>query len=284
MDLHQGRIRKSFAFGLFGRQCVLRLLFVLALLWPSLKGLAEEEKDIEDVVEKVLEEGEKMLDETNSLMKNTFVNSMPVTIPYMDNSPFTIRLTFDSLRFIRGENLNSVDDDHSLVNVDATFKFPFAVSADNSHIVRFHGDGIRLEGGNSTSRISLVSNHQFELMKDRVTVEVLSKFPKGSKNLGDCASGDSTWLEFDCNGVRDMSLCGRFLFSKTFLEPATKNDNDTIMAYFSFTYSKGMIAKICLSDSFKIKGCGDFVYKVTDAIVDLSDTRNGYGFSFPDDE
>lgn len=288
MDLHQGRIRKSFAFGLFGRQCVLRLLFVLALLWPSLKSLAEEGteegKDIEDVVEKVLEEGEKMLDETNSLMKNTFVNSMPVTIPYMDNSPFTIRLTFDSLRFIRGENLNSVDDDHSLVNVDATFKFPFAVSADDSHIVRFHGDGIRLEGGNSTSRISLVSNHQFELMKDRVTVEVLSKFPKGSKNLGDCASGDSTWLEFDCNGVRDMSLCGRFLFSKTFLEPATKNDNDTIMAYFSFTYSKGMIAKICLSDSFKIKGCGDFVYKVTDAIVDLSDTRNGYGFSFPDDE
>lgn len=226
--------------------------------------------------------GTQALDRASSLLENGVAVSMPVTVPYLDNGPFAIRIAFDSLRFVRGNDLASVEDDNTLVNVDATFNFPFATSSDGSHIVRFHGDGIRLEGGNRASRISLVSNHVIDLMKEKVAVEILPHFPEGGKALGNCATGDSTWLEFDCNGVQDMSLCGRFLFSKSFITAATKGkENDTVMAYFSFMYSSGMIAKICFSDSFRVKGCGDFVFKVEDAIVDLSDDRNGNGFSFP---
>ena len=249
----------------------------------SNSDLSNKVEELKGPFEKFKESGTTAFDRAKSLIDNGVAVSMPVTVPYLDNGPFAIRISFDSLRFVRGNDFDEVEDDNTLVNVDATFNFPFATSSDGSHVVRFHGDGIRLEGGNRASRIYLASDHRIDLMKNKVAIEILSAFPKGGKALGNCATGDSTWLDFDCNGVQDMSLCGRFLFSQSFITAATKgHETDTVMAYFSFMYSSGMIAKICFSDSFRVKGCGDFVFKVEDAIVDLSDERNGNGFSMPD--
>ena len=42
-----------------------------------------------------------------------------------------------------------------------------------------------------------------------------------------------------------------------------------------------MITKVCFNDSFKVSGCGDFVFTVLDAIADFSESRNGAVFQFP---
>ncbi|HOI28056.1 MAG TPA: hypothetical protein PKZ15_11515, partial [Paludibacteraceae bacterium] len=216
------------------------------------------------------------------VLENGLSYSMPVTFPYIDNGPFALKLSFDSLRFIRGEDIKAQTDDKILVNADATFNFPFATSSDGSHIVHFKGTDVPL-GGAATTRISLVSEHKIELMKNKVWVDIMPNFKKDNISKRGCVEdNDSTWLEFDCNGVQDMSLCGRFEFNQSFIESANPTSaNKSVYAYFSFIYSSGMIAKVCFTDSFKIKGCGDFVFKVTDAIIDLSDDRNASGFSLP---
>ena len=225
--------------------------------------------------------GAAALEHVAGLMENGLAVAMPVTVPYLDNGPFSIRIMFDSLRFVRKKVNDQERDDKTLVDVDAKFNFPFATSSDGSHIVHFKGKDVPLQGS-SPVRIYLLSTHKLDLMKNRVAVEILPALPKGGQSMAGCTSGDSTWLEFDCNGVRDMSLCGRFLFSTSFITPANPaRSGDTITANFSFMYSSGMIAKVCFSDSFKVKGCGDFVFTVKDAIVDLSADQNGYGFSLP---
>ena len=95
-----------------------------------------------------------------------------------------------------------------------------------------------------------------------------------------CAKGDSTWVDFTCNGVEAFSLIGCFTFNSTLLTPATAG-KDSVRAYFVMTSDGGTIAKICFADSFKVRGCGDFVFTINDALVDFSSKRNSPGFAFP---
>lgn len=219
-----------------------------------------------------------------NVLENGLGYTMPVTVPYLDDAPFAIKLTFDSLRFIRGDSLEVQTDDKIIVDADASFAFPFAVSSDSANVVRFRGKNVPLAGVNQTARISLASSHRIDLMKNKVAVEILSRFPKGGAELGACSTDDETWLEFDCNGVQDMNLCGRFVFNNAFISAASSEEGkETVYAYFSFRYRNGMVSKVCFSDAFKVKGCGDFIFRVTDAIADWSNEANANGFAFPSD-
>ena len=246
----------------------------------SNSSLASDVESLSSSFSDFAEKGAAAFAQVTDLLENGVAYAMPVTLPYLDNSSLGLRISFDSLRFVRGGK-PSGEGDKTLVDVDAKFNFPFATSSDGSHIVHFHGKDIVLEGDKSPSRISLLSDHKIDLMKDKIGVVITKEFPRNPKMLGDNkVSGDGTWVEFDCDGVRDMCLCGYFTFSNTFITAAT-NPSDTVKAYFSFMYSSGMIAKVSFSDSFKVKGCGDFIFNVQDAIVDLSAERNANGFSLP---
>jgi len=282
---------------------------------------------------------EQAIERIKDLKDNGLVYSMPVGFKKKFGN-FSVNCKLDSLRFIRGENPNSESEDVTLVNASLGLGLPFVTSsADSSHVVKFSGENIRLAGANSDTKIFLESNHRVTLMKDKVAIEILSQRPTNPSELGMCStSDDRTWVSFNCNGIQDMNLVGRFIFSNSFIyaasdKPATNdgksdgktdgksdgsqptpanNDNTqpantgaeaansgdankgdgkggeaknapgpgTVYAYFNI-HGGDFLASICFSDSFKVKGCGDFVFSVQDAIVDLSDSLNAAGFSFP---
>lgn len=254
---------------------------------------------------------------------------------------FTIQMEMDSLRYIRGENIDGVDDDVTRVNAKVKMNMPFAVSSDQNNEVTLSGD-IRLAGANQNSYIYLESSHDIPIVENKFSVEILPSLPTGKNELGMCSAKDEkTWVSFNCNGIQDMNLVGRFKFSQSFIYAASdqkkpdgtanvdaakinknqtsaqtsntngdaqtaaagnttadaqtasatttststtqqgpKVEDGTVYAYFTIHGGK-FITSVCFSDSFKIQGCGDFVFQVQDAIVDLSDSLNVNGFKLP---
>ena len=219
---------------------------------------------------------------SDAISKVGTYKSMPINL--LEETKFQgVSLSIDSLRYIRGNDVNGVKDDHVYINAEADIQLPFAVSANGDKVIKFKGINLPL-AGEGNIRIGLVSTHEINIIKDKVKMVIKPSMSSGTKaELGDCKSSDSTFVEFNCNGVKDVGLVGHFEFSNTFLEPATPGKNgDKVLAHFAFTYSEGLLAKVCFSDSFKVKGCGDFVFHVIDAIADFSEGRNGGGFKMPD--
>lgn len=205
--------------------------------------------------------------------------SMPIDLA--EETKFQgVKLIIDSLRYIQGTNQSSQTDDAILINAQAEFELPFAVSSTDDKVIKFKGYNLPL-AGEGNIRIGLVSEHKIDIIKDKVSMVIKPTMNSGSKKeIGKCAGADSTYIEFNCNGVQDVGLVGYFEFKNSFLKPATKG-TDAVLAHFSFTYSNGLITKVCFNDSFKVSGCGDFVFTVLDAIADFSESRNGAGFQFP---
>lgn len=251
-------------------------------------------KDFESLKNSAQQAKERFQD----VKENGLVYSMPVGFKRKFGN-FSIKCSLDSLRFLRGDNTLSEDEDVTLVNADLRLGLPFVTSSgDSSHIVHFSGKDIRLAGANSESKVFLESNHRVTLMKDKVAIELMPQRPTTKSELGMCTStDDKTWVSFNCNGIQDMNLVGRFIFSNAFISAAsdkattptasntaTENrkvdEHGTVYAYFNI-HGGEFLTSVCFSDSFKVKGCGDFVFTVLDAIVDLSDSLNASGFAFP---
>lgn len=264
-------------------------------LLNQVQSSAEAVKDNEAIsnlstdVESLRNTAEQAYERFGNLMDNGIVYTMPVGFKKKFGN-FSIKCSLDSLRFERGNNTHSVNDDKTLINADLRLGLPFVTSSgDSSHIVHFSGQGIRLAGANSESKVFLKSDHRVTLMKDKVAIEILSKRPGNTSELGLCSSSnDQTWVSFNCNGIQDMNLVGRFIFSNSFIYAASDKTGaaspnttpGTVYAYFNIRGGE-FLTSVCFSDSFKVKGCGDFVFTVLDAIVDLSDSLNASGFVFP---
>lgn len=247
---------------------LLPLLFLLPLVVQNIYAGIPGESDLNQMA-------------TNAISKVGTYRSMPIDLA--EETKFQgVNLTIDSLRYIRGNDVNGVKDDHVYINAQADIQLPFAVSANGDNVIKFKGINLPL-AGEGNIRIGLVSTHEINIIKDKVRMIIKPSLSSGSKaEMGDCKSTDSTFVEFNCNGVKDVGLVGYFEFSNSFLQPASPGkNNDKVLAHFAFTYSEGLLSKVCFNDSFKVRGCGDFVFHVLDAIADFSEGRNGGGFKMP---
>lgn len=237
---------------------------------------------------------------------------------------FGFHVSMDSLRFIRGDKWDDVSDDTILVNALLKMTMPFVTSSTSkSHEIAFEGKDVRLAGPNAESKIYLKTSHNIPIVEDKFSIEILPKYPTNKSELGLCSEkkDEETWVSFDCNGIKDVNLVGRFVFSQSFIYAASdktkpngtanvdapktgaeeaanadaktdktegqtdggdapKQRDGTVYAYFTI-HGNQFITTACFSDSFKIRGCGDFVFKIQDAIVDLSDKQNASGFKLP---
>lgn len=76
---------------------------------------------------------------------------------------------------------------------------------------------------------------------------------------GNCLASHRDWsrsprrLEKRTRKIPLRMLTGRFVFSESFLKPAS-GKGGPVVANFSFRYSSGLITKVCFSDSFRVGG------------------------------
>lgn len=179
-----------------------------------------------------------------------------------------VELTIDGFQM----NRTSVDagGGNVLLDAEAAFALPFSISSSGNNIIRFEGKGISMDGSMSEeTKIFLKSDIDFVFLENKIKLKL--------KKEGD----DRCWISFDCKGVQNGQISGDFVFDKSFVSPA--KGNEAVTASFSFNLGDGFISKVNFSQPFKVANCGDFVFEVTDAIVDLSSTKNASGFVFPTD-
>ena len=154
---------------------------------------------------------------SDAISKVGTYKSMPINL--LEETKFQgVSLSIDSLRYIRGNDVNGVKDDHVYINAEADIQLPFAVSANGDKVIKFKGINLPL-AGEGNIRIGLVSTHEINIIKDKVKMIIEPSLSSGTRaELGDCKSLDSTFVEFNCNGVKEVGLVGHFEFSNSFFD------------------------------------------------------------------
>lgn len=91
------------------------------------------------------------------------------------------------------------------------------------------------------------------------------------------------WVEWDCNGFKAINLVGNFIFKKGKLLPDLSQTSDSAVTASFQLYTEDLhnfIAGVNITP-FKIDGLSDWSFKVTNAIVDMSELSNANSMIFP---
>ncbi|MCH2235970.1 MAG: hypothetical protein MK078_17145 [Crocinitomicaceae bacterium] len=91
----------------------------------------------------------------------------------------------------------------------------------------------------------------------------------------------SNFVRWGCNGYESCNLKGNFIFSKKILEPASSADTSVQASFeLNFTDVNNLMTTIEM-DPFTMSGMDDYVFEVSQAVVDLSDDVNPEGVIMP---
>lgn len=96
-------------------------------------------------------------------------------------------------------------------------------------------------------------------------------------------SEQRTFIDWDCQGFREINLQGEVEFCPGMLIPEKKNE-ETVKATFETSFQEWgeFIAQISIAP-FQVKGLKDFTFEVTRAYADFSDLYNPTSIVFPKD-
>lgn len=131
--------------------------------------------------------------------------------------------------------------------------------------IKFNPKGVI---GGEQAKLYLVSNH---LIPINSTVSL--------KLLGN----GQNWVEWDCNGFKAINLVGNFVFKKGKLLPDPSQTTDSVVTASFQLYTEDIhnfIAGVNITP-FKINGLNDWTFKVTSAVVDMSELTNSNNMIFP---
>ena len=180
-----------------------------------------------------------------------------------------VELTIDKLKMDR-KDIGS-EGASVLLDAEAALALPFSISSSGDNIIRFEGKNISMDGSmTEEAKLYLGEKVEFTFLDNKIKLVLNGKSP---------SEDERCWVSFDCKGVRNGQISGDFVFDKSFVSPA--EGDDPVKASFSFNLGDGFISKVKFDKKFKVANCGDFVFDVTDAIVDLSSSKNAAGFVFP---
>ncbi len=180
-----------------------------------------------------------------------------------------LEISIDTLKYIR----KSPTEGSVAMDVHAGFQLPFSVSPNQGITkLKFRGENIILAGsGPSRIKVDLEKGKSYQ------------KFPIVDGKAWMIVDSTS-YLDFDCNGFREMRLKGQFEFCSSVIYPAEASATDTtVAADFDVFISdlEDILIETGINKPFKVRGTGDVVYEVHGLVADMSTARNADGFAFP---
>ncbi|MFZ5553119.1 MAG: hypothetical protein ACOZCO_08400 [Bacteroidota bacterium] len=130
--------------------------------------------------------------------------------------------------------------------------------------IKFNPKGVT--GGNQ-SRLMLVSDHSIKISSN-ITLQL--------------KADGRNFVEWDCNGFRSVNLKGYFEFSETILIPESENNGEKVTASFEINTPDihQFVAQVSITP-FRLNKLKDWSFRVTDAVVDMSEITNAQGMIFP---
>jgi len=229
--------------------------------------------DVIKYIQDIRQNGLSMSTVSEILKENGFGKMFTAPIGFTAGyakSGLTIKITE-----IRSTREKAEEGAGNFVDFDATaeFQLPFSMFGGGSSTnIKFAGEKLLIAGStNEMSKLKVeVQNNTIPMFNEKVTLVV---------------DGES-YVGIDCNGFRELFLKGQFIFDRGLGNAVNETGGDAgdITAEFSILASdlEDMIIQLTFLKSFKLKCSGDFIYTVTDAVVDLSTVRNAEDFVFPD--
>ena len=143
--------------------------------------------------------------------------------------------------------------------------------------IAFHGKvPLSAKGGIAgDAKVFLVGDHILKLGSS-AQINI-----KGSKN---------TYVEFDCNGFKGVSIEAEVAFSRDLLIPeddkgvlSKNNDERVKISFITYAQTLNDLMVGVNVPAFQVKGLTGFGFKVTQAFMDWSDMANPPGIQFPKD-
>ncbi len=181
-----------------------------------------------------------------------------------------LTLSIDSLRSTR----TSPEEGGGSVVFDAWAEFQLPLSmfngADEVTRIRFKGANLPLSGSSAvTSRLGL----DLSMMSGEFRIPLY-------QNKVYMVIDEASYVEISCNGFEEMRLKGYFEFDDSFIYT---EGGGKVKAGFDLVFKdvEDMLFAIRFEQPFKLKGAGDFLFTVQDAVVDMSTIRNAEGFVLP---
>ncbi len=249
-------------------------LLVLLFALQMMEGMAQEQEapqtaasTLEDRIislqEKILGEGR-----TTQNLSEEDLASLPIGI-YKQTNGLEYMILIDSAKFTtRGAFFNAY------IVLEFTTTGKKLVFAGRN--IAFQPGGLSVSTG---SRLILVNNAPFDIVKDKITLNLLA---------------NQNYVEFDCNGFKSVNLKGAFVFSRDVLVPdessgqyqSTERPNNPSNVTATFQVNStdwGSLMTTINFTPFMVPSLKGLSFTVTDAIMDFSDVANPPNFQFPAD-
>ncbi|WMN12694.1 hypothetical protein QYS49_34325 [Marivirga salinae] len=193
--------------------------------------------------------------------------------------PVGVRKTISELEYTVIFHKVILDEGSAFIDAYLTIKLP------SEKMLSFMGRGIEFsnDGGiTGVGRVELLGNNNIAFSENSEEQKILLTLIGGSPT-----NPGNTYAEFDCYGFRDLSLDARITFSKDFLLKENEDgsiSNDRLTSRFAtkVTDWNNLIADITLP-KFQVNGLKDWSFRVTNAVIDFSDTQNAGNVIFPTD-
>jgi len=197
--------------------------------------------------------------------KNNFIDQL--------NPDSNISLPFGIMKQIGGVRYTIAIDSLKFLSNGAYFSAYAALDMPGTlKKLTFRGSNIKFNPkgviGGEQAKLYLVSDH---LISINPTVSL--------KLLGN----GQNWVEWDCNGFKAINLVGNFIFKKGKLLPDPSQTTDSVVTASFQLYTEDLhnfIAGVNITP-FKIEGLNDWSFKVTNALVDMSELTNANIMIFP---
>ena len=126
-------------------------------------------------------------------------------------------------------------------------------------------------GGSTVSRIALAARQKIQLSQ-QITLYL--------------SPSDPNYVEFDCNGFKDINLTGEFVFSTDLMIPDTSSSPNLKNVVGTFSVNAADFTNMLFTVNitpFRLPFLQDVSFQVKNAVADLSDLANPTGAVFPSD-
>ena len=214
-----------------------------------------------------IKEKQRIHDTYNNLLENNrFIEFLDLTT--VVDFPVGIKKTIGNIEYVIAIDSIVITPTFAYLNASMSF-----TPLEGQERLAFRGTNIRFteQGGISgDARLELVGDHTINIPGDKISLTLI---------------GDSTYVEWDCDGFKQFGIAGGVTFSREIMLPLDFMDKPTegeVQAAFSLSLRdwNDLVAVIDISP-FQITGLNGFKFNVEEALFDFSDLRNPTGIIFP---
>lgn len=203
--------------------------------------------------------------------KNKFAEDLPDKI---DKLPIGIKKTMGNAKWVLMLTNLTVTPEGGIISAYLRVELP---EKNKSKILYFGVEGIRLNSDGGIADMKLVMLGAYDITMGRYKL-VLT----GSMDLNTgLSTPQSTYAIVGCQGLKLVNLVGYLELSNKVVIPVNPAESNVKAAFAISAKSFDDIVVQLSLPAFEVKGLNDVEFTVTNAVFDMSDTRNAPSMAFP---